>query len=530
MSSERTYRCTQCCHVSSDLSAFTDHMLSHSRYYKYPCKQCNEKFTSTADLRQHSRAHHAKPKTQKKTHPSPVIQKRVSTTTVEDDSAETEPRLHDCPHCDETNMSSYSFLSHASLHTGIYKYICKHCGKGVNHLGNMRKHYWEVHQLKREQVPIEDFENVCWAESVRELYSEVPNFSLSIKALMKREPVTPSKSVTKPMSVTANGRKTTPMPKSRSKSNSNWANKNGLMTKSGGLLPNAIVQCGICKDRVTKQNLRRHIDAKHPEVGTGQGSGMNICSVCFKVFTKAGDLRLHFRQAHEPKKKNLYVRCQYCNDVICKGNLQKHIAAKHPESYKLPPNKCPKCDRRFHSIGPLTRHLAESHDVRPDDKYVVCKFCHEFTLKSSYARHLIVKHPDSYTAPHVCPECGEAYATQGKLNRHRGRIHGKWPEICQVNIAKLDMDTYDAVNGQAAASSNTSEANGDDSSLINGENLEDLIANGDLERMIEADLDSDAASFIMGDIKNEPMSDGEDGDMIEGTGEQQEDYTEEYQD
>ena len=37
-------------------------------------------------------------------------------------------------------------------------------------------------------------------------------------------------------------------------------------------------------------------------------------------------------------------------------------------------------------------------------------------------------------------------------------------------LFRSDMDTYDAVNGQAAASSNTSEANGDDSSLINGEN------------------------------------------------------------
>lgn len=436
-------------------------------------------------------------------------------------------KMYDCPHCDETQMSAYSFLSHATVHTDIFKYVCFKCGKGVNHLGNARKHAYEVHSLKPHQVLIKDMENPAWDKSVRELYASVPDFSMSARIqYIKPEPSSPSAKLSR----RSTGQKKSPYkPLKEEKTPVKPGHNNMLITRTGGVAPNALVQCELCKDRVQKANLARHITAKHPEVNRGPGSGLSICSICYKTFSKASDMRIHYRQVHEPSKKNDYVRCDICQDILTKMNLSRHIQMKHPEAYVLPPNKCPECDRRFKAIGPLTRHLAEFHNIKPDNKYSECKFCSEFMHKGNMARHLMEKHPDNRTTPLECPECGVSYATQGMLNRHRGNVHGKWPEICQANISSLGMESWDTKisHDEEPADEVGTEAVENDvaNGHMNGEHQVDLFLNGAIEQVKAAGLESDAASFVMSDIKSEPVSetggtDSAEGEEIENSQEQ----------
>lgn len=105
----------------------------------------------------------------------------------------------------------------------------------------------------------------------------------------------------------------------------------------------------ITDDKKLQKNSLKKIDKFH-------------CLYCNKYYKSTKSLCEHKRRYHahvKPKVQRLAsVKCNWCNAVITKCNLMRHINSLHPHAK---PFKCTHCTMKFKSYSSMKSHIKDSH-------------------------------------------------------------------------------------------------------------------------------------------------------------------------
>lgn len=305
----KVYNCTLCDFNSGDLSVFTDHMLTHSRYHNHACDRCTQRFSTKSDLDNHIRFIHS----DQSSKIAESQQKKAQTSIGPRES------VYACPHCDITGLQLYGFLSHASKHTGVFRYICNICEKACNHDGNAKTHAHQKHKIDKHSLNIVEWENPAWPSSVRELYPDVPSIETALGQIEQGLSITQTSKVLKV-----------------AKSKAVKARIKQATVRQRKSLPKTTkVACEYCDKDIAIGSLPRHWSNFHPEIHKPIRTGVHICSVCFEIFPKIGELYRHFDEEHAQVTTDRYAECPICNDVVIKSNMARHKNMRHPGVYEL---------------------------------------------------------------------------------------------------------------------------------------------------------------------------------------------------
>ena len=187
--------------------------------------------------------------------------------------------------------------------------------------------------------------------------------------------------------------------------------------------PNSRIKetCRLCgKIYKTKQNLREHLRAQHPNINIS--AMMYKCELCNKSFFYEENLNSHLKchdnfddfqdpigvastqnkivdRTNKPPKEI----CAICGTTYKhKNDLKSHHRLNHPEEYISPLLQCDFCDMGFFQKRNLILHM-KTHN--------------EFNFK------------DSGKTTFGCEECGKVYLSKERLGIHRRQKHSeKWPK------------------------------------------------------------------------------------------------------
>lgn len=233
--------------------------------------------------------------------------------------------------------------------------------------------------------------------------------------------------------------------------------------------------CVHCEEDFAKrQELRRHLKAKHQEVLTCRGCGKVFkttralsvhvkccrvekgslqCEICQKVlgskqslvahtkrhlrlydykcefcgkgFFSTGSLKLHINSRHTGKSEFICKICERpCYD---KNSLKNHTEKHRPDYRNKSKVKCDQCDFTFLDEKYLRIHQTNKHST---DRRFVCDLCG----KKLYSKTSLVDHLNIHKGlkPHKCHYCSIGFANSTTLRLHLRRHTGEKPYKCDL--------------------------------------------------------------------------------------------------
>lgn len=145
------------------------------------------------------------------------------------------------------------------------------------------------------------------------------------------------------------------------------------------------------------------------------------CQTCSVVFTRKESLRRHCKFMHnfaELKQKLDFKgitdrQCIFCDKILrTKLELEDHLRAHVLER----PYFCKVCPFGSSSLFNLRQHTKTHDSSRRKDQWK-CAMCPK-SFERKWSLFLHIKQQHTLERPHVCPECGYAFITPGKLKRH----------------------------------------------------------------------------------------------------------------
>uniref|UniRef100_A0A4W5KHR5 C2H2-type domain-containing protein n=1 Tax=Hucho hucho TaxID=62062 RepID=A0A4W5KHR5_9TELE len=165
----------------------------------------------------------------------------------------------------------------------------------------------------------------------------------------------------------------------------------------------------------TKLQLNSHIEQVHEGV-------RYPCSICGKQFYKAVSLIRH-ELTHTGERP---FPCSYCTKTFITAN-EKRLHERYHTGER--PYKCQDCGKSFIQSGYLKSHRR----LHTGEKPFACSFCDK-SFRLSYHR---LKHERTHTRkdkPHVCGECGLAFAQKKRLTEHQCTHPCS---MCKMNFTQL---------------------------------------------------------------------------------------------
>lgn len=84
-----------------------------------------------------------------------------------------------------------------------------------------------------------------------------------------------------------------------------------------------------------------------------------ICLHCKINFDSVENLKRHYIKFHPTESTKYLVPCSWCNVIISKNNLLRHVRNFHPE---VKPINCPYCHVKFKYHASMKVHIASYHD------------------------------------------------------------------------------------------------------------------------------------------------------------------------
>ncbi|XP_037943581.1 uncharacterized protein LOC119676414 [Teleopsis dalmanni] len=142
-----------------------------------------------------------------------------------------------------------------------------------------------------------------------------------------------------------------------------------------------------------------------------------ICSQCNKRFSNKGSLNIHMNQ-HTGEK--LYA-CPECKqNFVSKEGLENHIMRHNGEK----PYKCTECNKSFTLNNALKQHMRQHTGEKPYS----CTECNKrFVVKQGLKLHMKIHTGEKQF---TCTECKQSFARRATLNLHMKRHTNEKPHVC----------------------------------------------------------------------------------------------------
>ena len=310
----------------------------------------------------------------------------------------------------------------------VRSHHCDTCGKSFTRADHLRRHKFNVHEKKSQQItnesvnlPLnvdeqEQSEETAGQPVIKEEFLEVPEF-VDDKNLTN-QPVLPLLEV----DITSDN-KLKPKIKSVDKSYKCESCSKAFSRPSKLKRHVYIVHeghrdfhCDKCGKSFSRaQILRIHQETVH------EGRKDHHCEFCGKSFCQGSVLKQHIRAVHERQKTHL---CVHCGKSFSQGQyLRKHIYIVHEGHRDF---KCTSCGKSFPSLGNLTVHFKTVHEGLKEHMCTQCGT--EFGTRSALNKHVYIVHEGH--KDHKCDTCGKSYSEPRQLKRHIRAVHEGFKDFC----------------------------------------------------------------------------------------------------
>lgn len=188
-----------------------------------------------------------------------------------------------------------------------------------------------------------------------------------------------------------------------------------------------IVQCNICKRRMTESKLANHIRLLHVEVpiraeDNSDGERKKFkCEYCGKSYAIKYTFDQHVKTHTEGRPK-----CPECGSTFASAfSLFRHRAKNHNLEHNYTTHKCDQCDKSFFSVSELTLHQ-QRHSSKREHKCTECKKA--FSVKGNLRIHMRTHAKEKL---YKCDICDNSFSHPYSLVSHR-RIHtNDFPFKCE---------------------------------------------------------------------------------------------------
>lgn len=372
-SRDQPFRCMICSKRFSHSNTLNTHMLKHQKEPSLPCPICEKRFRYRYEVNQHLQLHGDSERVYecimcKKRFTGLVSLQRHNRTHLE------EKRFH-CAICGKKFLRPTHYTVHLRVHIGGKKIKCQLCDQMLGNKQGLRRHMKNIHEPKQ------------------------PRTGAPVKANNSCE-FCPEKF---------------PLRKHLNKH------------REAHELP-----CSICgKIFRGPARLKRHTD-DHGRVLT--------CTICAMTFSRKHGLEQHMVVVHtnDPPKP-----CTQCGEILYKHNTKIHMA-KHSGS-KLYRCEIPSCGKEFLHASSYFRHkvshtgerryecdvcgkksLQQGHHIRHmmlhGEPTQLCEICNKkFHFIQGLKKHMRRMH--SSEQPFLCERCGEAFASEQRRTKHMKAVH-----------------------------------------------------------------------------------------------------------
>ena len=178
-----------------------------------------------------------------------------------------------------------------------------------------------------------------------------------------------------------------------------------------------LIKCSKCQSRM--------LDTFFPiKIRTGQRfktcnscrTPKHECPKCDKKFSSVGNLNKHIKSVHNNIRNYKCDLCEYSCSL--KSNLDRHIESVH---YKIKNYKCDICEYSCSTKSDLDKHIKQIHNKIKDNECNLCEY--SCSTKSTLNKH--IKQVHDKVKDYCCNLCEYKCSVKGDLDRHIKQIHDK---------------------------------------------------------------------------------------------------------
>ncbi|XP_071441861.1 zinc finger protein 271-like isoform X2 [Hetaerina americana] len=473
---EHNKLCSYCNITFKSVRMFRKHMRSEHQF-RLPCRFCPTTCCSLHELNKHEAAHHKK-----------TIKYMLCKNCERKFESVDELREHElihmhkdglkCEICGEAFTYEVSLEEHIKIHGGEGSYLCESCGQNFVSFFIFRVHKLThiYPDLQRCELCNSCFHDMSGLESHLEIIHKKKKYrcKLCVKSFTSGELLKEHKAEHHKMEYKCELCKKTfdTAKKLRNHSQIHSSERNYLCEKCGKdfklnsslhkhrYLCQAAVTCSLCKRKFDctsrlKVHMRMHTGEK-PHVCQVCNKGFHAtwalnqhmlthntvkvpCPICGILFNRRSNMLTHMMRhqatcdtcgqvfANTPlllAHQKIHVengervadsitsksyKCDDCGKLFVTSlDLKAHIPSHSEEC----PHKCDVCDKSFRRMKALKKHMLSHSDRKPYQ----CRFC----TCTFVVHQRLLKHENGHTAgkPYACELCGQGFWSPLNLEKH----------------------------------------------------------------------------------------------------------------
>ena len=424
------YTCNKCQQTFSDLLAFYAHYNQHRKGTEFKCDKCSKLFASKISMNTHLKKCDGTVRKKENKVKKGLDYREI----VYDDSR----KKFQCCICEKIFRIVSTTIQHIHTVHREKEYQCGKCNKLFTFSIDLKHHREKCDTLLKTK-----FNNInVKYQIVKTLEGNKHKCNLCHKTFSKRDTL-----------YAHNSRK--------HKENNFMCENCGKHFASKSELNNHLQKCDAL---LRKENLKPFHERRFKIIQNSTERIKIQCKTCQEIFSERKNLRLHYRQAHNPNHKfkvndsnykiveselgQIYECCQCDAKYKERRKFANHFYRVHKEKTL----KCERCDKRFAHSTLLSIHLKRckgkslpKYNTKENISYkkilvgdrmenIQCMICEElFESISSFHGHYSNAHREKKFR---CDKCSRIFISKSKFNRHVCQDQNEKPYVCN-NCSKF---------------------------------------------------------------------------------------------